>query len=117
VKLERLEAIAIEAAEQCGRTMLPQIVEPATLKQLLSQNSRTLYFADEAGGEPAAAALKRGPALILTGPEGGFTDEERALVRAAANAVPISLGPRILRAETAALAALAAYMALVGDWR
>ncbi len=117
VKLERLEAIAIEAAEQCGRTMLPQIVEPATLKQLLSQNSRTLYFADEAGGEPAAAALKRGPALILSGPEGGFTDEERALVRAAANAVPISLGPRILRAETAALAALSAYMALVGDWR
>ena len=117
VKLDRLEAIAIEAAEQCGRTVLPEIAEPVTLKQLLSDGPRTIYFADETGGEPAAAAFKPGPALILTGPEGGFTDEERALVRATANAVPISLGPRILRAETAALAALAAYMALVGDWR
>jgi 16S rRNA (uracil1498-N3)-methyltransferase len=55
--------------------------------------------------------------MILTGPEGGFTDEERASIRAAENAVPISLGPRILRAETAALAALSTYMALAGDWR
>jgi 16S rRNA (uracil1498-N3)-methyltransferase len=117
VKLERLEAIAIEAAEQCGRSVVPEIAEPVTLKQLLSDSSRKLYFADESGGEPVAAAVKPGPALILTGPEGGFTDEERALIRAAENAVPISLGPRILRAETAALAALAAYMALVGDWR
>jgi 16S rRNA (uracil1498-N3)-methyltransferase len=117
VKLERLEAIAIEAAEQCGRTVVPEIAEPVTLKQLLNASARTLYFADEGGGEPVAAAVKPGPALILTGPEGGFTDEERALIRAAENAVPISLGPRILRAETAALAALAAYMALVGDWR
>jgi 16S rRNA (uracil1498-N3)-methyltransferase len=117
VKLERLEAIAIEAAEQCGRTVGPEIAEPVTLKQLLNASARTLYFADEGGGEPVAAAVKPGPALILTGPEGGFTDEERALIRAAENAVPISLGPRILRAETAALAALAAYMALVGDWR
>jgi 16S rRNA (uracil1498-N3)-methyltransferase len=117
VKLERLEAIAIEAAEQCGRTVVPEIAEPVTLKQLLNASARTLYFADEGGGEPVAAAVKPGPALILTGPEGGFTDEERALVRAAENAVPISLGPRILRAETAALAALSAYMALVGDWR
>jgi 16S rRNA (uracil1498-N3)-methyltransferase len=117
VKLERLEAIAIEAAEQCGRTVVPEIAEPVTLKQLLNASARTLYFADEGGGEPVAAAVKPGPALILTGPEGGFTDEERALIRAAENAVPISLGPRILRAETAALAALSAYMALVGDWR
>jgi 16S rRNA (uracil1498-N3)-methyltransferase len=117
VKLERLEAIAIEAAEQCGRTVVPEIAEPVTLKQLLSDSSRKLYFADEGGGEPAADAFKPGPTLILTGPEGGFTDEERSMVRAAENAVPVSLGPRILRAETAALAALAAYMALVGDWR
>jgi 16S rRNA (uracil1498-N3)-methyltransferase len=116
VKLERLEAIAIEAAEQCGRTLLPQIVEPVALKDVLD-TQRTIYFADEAGGEPAAEAFKPGPALILTGPEGGFTEEERAAVRAAPNAVPISLGPRILRAETAALAALAAYMAIAGDWR
>jgi 16S rRNA (uracil1498-N3)-methyltransferase len=116
VKLERLEAIAIEAAEQCGRTLLPQIAEPVALKDVLNAQ-RTVYFAYEAGGEPAAEAFKPGAALILTGPEGGFTEEERAAVRAAPTAVPISLGPRILRAETAALAALAAYMAIAGDWR
>jgi len=119
VKLERLEAIAIEAAEQCGRTRLPEIGEPVTLKQFLEQRdpARWLYFADESGGEAAASAFGPDPALILVGPEGGFTDEERELVRAAENAVPISLGPRILRAETAALAALATYMAVAGDWR
>ena len=117
VKLERLEAIAIEAAEQCGRTRLPEIMEPVTLKQLLTASDRRLYFADETGGEPAAHAFAAGPATILIGPEGGFTEEERALVRAAPGGVPISLGPRILRAETAALAALAAYMAVAGDWR
>ena len=118
VKLERLESIAIEAAEQCGRTRLPEIAEPLTLKQLLAAHEeRLLYFADEAGGEPLADALHPGPALILTGPEGGFTDEERAAIRAAPNAVAVSLGPRILRAETAALAALAAFMAIAGDWR
>ena len=118
VKLERLESIAIEAAEQCGRTRLPDIAEPLTLKQLLAaREERLLYFADEAGGEPLADALHPGPALILTGPEGGFTDEERAAIRAAPNAVAVSLGPRILRAETAALAALAAFMAIAGDWR
>ena len=118
VKLERLESIAIEAAEQCGRTRLPEIAEPLTLKQLLAaREERLLYFADEAGGEPLADALDPGPALILTGPEGGFTDEERAAIRAAPSAVAVSLGPRILRAETAALAALAAFMAIAGDWR
>src|SRR6185369_15596830 len=119
VKLERLEAIAIEAAEQCGRTVLPEIAEPLPLARFLERRDagRSLYFADEGGGEPAAAAFVPGPAVILTGPEGGFTDDERASVRAAANAVPISLGPRILRAETAALAALAAWMSAVGDWR
>jgi 16S rRNA (uracil1498-N3)-methyltransferase len=119
VRLERLEAIAIEAAEQCGRTRLPAIEEPVQLRKLLQTRDvgRTLYFADEGGGEPAAAAFRPGPAIILTGPEGGFTDEERAAIRAAPNAVPVSLGPRILRAETAALAALAACMAVAGDWR
>jgi 16S rRNA (uracil1498-N3)-methyltransferase len=119
VRLDRLESIAIEAAEQCGRTRLPEIGEPVSLKQLLDDRhaSRTLYFADEGGGEPAADAFQRGPALILTGPEGGFTEDERAAIRAAPDAVPVSLGPRILRAETAALAALTAYMALAGDWR
>ena len=117
VKLERLESIAIEAAEQCGRTVLPAIAEPIPLKSLLRDPGRTLYFADETGGEPAATAFKPRPATIVTGPEGGFTDEERAAIRATPNAVAISLGPRILRAETAALAALAAYMTVAGDWR
>ena len=119
VRLDRFEAIAIEAAEQCGRTLLPDIAEPVTLSQLLANRdvTRTLYFADETGGEPVAQALKPGPALLLIGPEGGFTGEERAAVRAAENAIAISLGPRILRAETAALASLASFMALAGDWR
>ena len=118
VKLERLEAIAIEAAEQCGRTLLPEILEPLPLDRFLTERGqRRLYFADEAGGAPIADALSPGPAAILIGPEGGFTEEERALVRAAPRAITISLGPRILRAETAALAALSTYMAVAGDWR
>lgn len=118
VRLSRLEAISIEAAEQCGRTRLPAIAEPAGLKTILAERepTRRLYFADEGGGEAAASAFAPGAAMILTGPEGGFTDQERALVRGSENAVPISLGPRILRAETAALAALAAFMATAGDW-
>ena len=119
VRLDRLKAISIEAAEQCGRTRLPAIGEPQGLKDLLGQRdpARRLYFADESGGEAAVSAFKEGPALILVGPEGGFTDDERQLIRSADNSLAISLGPRILRAETAALAALAAYMALAGDWR
>ena len=119
VKNERLEAIAIEAAEQCGRTVLPDIDPPITLKHLLQYRDalRTLYFADEAGGEWAPDAFTPGASIILVGPEGGFTDEERRAIRTSPNAIPISLGPRILRAETAALAALAAFMAVAGDWR
>lgn len=119
VKLERLEAITIEAAEQCGRTRLPGIADPLPLKHLLEHRdvSRTLYFADEGGGEWAPDAFTAGACMILTGPEGGFTDEERTAIRATPNSVAVSLGPRILRAETAALAALAAYMAVAGDWR
>ena len=117
VKLDRLETIAIEAAEQCGRTRVPQIAEPIALARMIEANQRTLYFADEAGGETAVSAFKPGPATILVGPEGGFTDQERQAIRASEQAIAISLGPRILRAETAALAALAAYMAIAGDWR
>jgi 16S rRNA (uracil1498-N3)-methyltransferase len=117
VKVERLQSIAVEAAEQCGRTTLPSIEEPVSLAELLSSNDRALYFADEGGGESAASAFRHGPSTILTGPEGGFTDDERSAIRAVSRAVPVSLGPRILRAETAALAALASYMAIAGDWR
>ncbi len=119
LNLERLRAHIIEAAEQCGRTRLPELAEPLPLARFLAQRdtARTLYFADESGGEPPILAFKAGAATILTGPEGGFTDDERAAIRAAPNAIAISLGPRILRAETAALAALAAYMTVAGDWR
>ena len=118
VRLDRLESIAIEAAEQCGRTRVPQTPEPMPLRQFVEKRdpARHFYFADEGGGEPMAAAFHEGPAVILIGPEGGFTEDERAFVRAS-GASAISLGPRILRAETAALAALSAYMALAGDWR
>jgi 16S rRNA (uracil1498-N3)-methyltransferase len=119
VRLDRLESIAIEAAEQCGRTRLPDIEEPMALAHLLRDRdpSRTLYFADETGGDWAPDAFTAGPCIILIGPEGGFTDEERKAIRSAPNSVAVSLGPRILRAETAALAALATYMAVAGDWR
>lgn len=118
VKLERLQSIAIEAAEQCNRTSVPDIAEPQSLNAFLTMHTgRTLYFADEAGGAPAADAFKPGAATILTGPEGGFTEEERAAIRAEPDSTAISLGPRILRAETAALAAVTTWMALAGDWR
>jgi 16S rRNA (uracil1498-N3)-methyltransferase len=119
LNLERMRAHIVEAAEQCGRTALAAIDEPVKLDALLKGRdpTRTLYFADESGGEAAAAAFRPGPAVILTGPEGGFTLEEAAAIRDTPNSKPISLGPRILRAETAALAAVSAWMAAVGDWR
>ena len=119
LNLERMRAHIIEAAEQCGRTALAHIDEPAKLHAFLKalDPARTLYFADETGGAPIAATFKPGPAVILTGPEGGFTPDEAATIRAVPNATAISLGPRILRAETAALAAVAAWMSAAGDWR
>ena len=118
LNLERMRAHIVEAAEQCGRTALAVIDEPAKLDAFLRarEPERPLYFADETGGEAVATAFIPGPATILTGPEGGFTPEEAAAIRAAPAARAISLGPRILRAETAALAAVAAWMASVGDW-
>jgi len=117
---ERARAAMTEAAEQCARTALPELAEPAKLYALLRDwpAERTLFFADELGGEPAAAAFVAmpGPAALLIGPEGGFDDAERAAVRALAQARPISLGPRILRGETAAIAATALWMATTGDW-
>jgi 16S rRNA (uracil1498-N3)-methyltransferase len=117
---ERARAIVVEAAEQCARTALPELAAPVTLDALLRDwtAGRTLFFADELGGTPAAAAISAhsGPAALLTGPEGGFDDAERTAIRALPQAVPISLGPRVLRGETAALAGIAAWMALAGDW-
>ena len=117
---ERARAIVTEAAEQCARTALPELAAPVKLEALLRDwpADRTLFFADELGGTPAATAFAThpGPAALLTGPEGGFDDAERTAIRSVPQAVPISLGPRILRGETAALAGIAAWMALAGDW-
>jgi 16S rRNA (uracil1498-N3)-methyltransferase len=119
LNLDRMQAHIVEAAEQCGRTALADIAEPVKLDAFLRSRdpARTLYFADETGGEPAASAFAAGPAAILTGPEGGFTPDEAEAIRAATNSKAVSLGPRILRAETAAMAAIAAWMAVAGDWR
>lgn len=120
LNLDRALAIVTEAAEQCARTALPEIAEPLKLDMLLRgwPGERALFFADETGGDPAAAAFAAhpGPAALLTGPEGGFDDAERAAIRAVAPATAITLGPRILRGETAAIAATALWMAASGDW-
>ena len=117
---ERARAVLTEAAEQCARTALPELAEPAKLEALLRSwpVDRTLFFADEQGGEPAGAAFvaNAGPAALLIGPEGGFDDAERSAVRALPQARAITLGPRILRGETAAIAATALWMGLAGDW-
>ncbi len=114
VKPERLRTQMIEAAEQCGRTALPLLDAETRLGEWLAMiGDRTLFFADETGGAVAheSFATHRGPAAILIGPEGGFDDAERAAVRAHRGAVAITLGPRILRAETAAITAVAIWMA------
>ena len=117
--LDRLRAHAIEAAEQCDRTALPELAEPVKLAALLRDwdARRPLIFADETGGTPLAEIAKPGPAAILIGPEGGFTPQERDLIRATPGAAGVSLGPRILRAETAAAAAISVWMSVAGDWR
>jgi 16S rRNA (uracil1498-N3)-methyltransferase len=119
LNLDRLRAHAIEAAEQCDRTALPELAEPVKLATLLKDwdKDRALIFADETGGAPLVEIATPGPAAILIGPEGGFTPEERAAIRATPGAVGVSLGPRILRAETAAAAAISAWMTIAGDWR
>jgi 16S rRNA (uracil1498-N3)-methyltransferase len=119
LNLDRLRANTIEAAEQCDRTALPMLAEPVKLPALLKgwDKGRALLFADETGGTPIADVAAPGPAAILIGPEGGFTPEERDMIRATPGAIGISLGPRILRAETAAAAAISAWMSAVGDWR
>ena len=121
IRLDRLDAIAEEAAEQTGRLDVPMVDDPVKLDTLLAgwDASRRLMFCDETGGPDAAATLRaqpRGPWSILIGPEGGFAPEERARLLALPQAVPVSLGPRILRADTAAAAALTLWQSALGDW-
>lgn len=118
VKHERLAAQIVEACEQCGRTALPELIAPVRLPQLLKDwpAGRSLLFADEEGGAALAATPAAAPAAILTGPEGGFTAAERDLLLAHPAVRRIALGPRILRAETAAIAAIGVWMAAHGDW-
>lgn len=118
---ERARTIVTEAAEQCARTALPRLSDPVGLSAMLEDwpENRLLYFADELGGEPAAdrfAEFRDRPCALLVGPEGGFDDAEREAIRAVPSACPITLGPRILRGETAAIAATALWMGVAGDW-
>ena len=119
---EKMRVQTIEAAEQTERLDLPVISTPQKLEALLEcwPAERALIFADEAGdAQPAIDALKsiKGPAAILIGPEGGFTPQERELLRAQKYVTSVSLGPRILRADTAALSLLTLWQAAQGDWR
>jgi 16S rRNA (uracil1498-N3)-methyltransferase len=119
VNAERMAANAIEAAEQSGRLSVPEIRETVSLEKLLAAwpKGRRLYFCDEGGeAEPLAKAARGAPAAILTGPEGGFDPAERAMLRGFDFVTPVTLGPRILRADTAALAALAIWQSVKGDW-
>lgn len=123
VNLDRLNANAREAAEQCERLTVPVIHEPVSLDAFMTAwpTGRRLYFLDETGGgAPIAAALSGGspatPAGFLTGPEGGFAQSELDALRHLPFATAVDLGPRVLRAETAALAAVACWQALLGDW-
>ena len=120
LNLDRARHVVTEAAEQCARTALPEVATPVSLEALLREwpADRALFFADELGGAPAAEAFvaQTGPTALLTGPEGGFDDAERTAIRAHPAARAISLGPRILRGETAAIAATALWMGIAGDW-
>jgi 16S rRNA (uracil1498-N3)-methyltransferase len=133
--VSRLKAIATEAAEQTGRLDVPEVLEPVKLDKMLDDwdGGRRLMFCDEAGDDPQAEwggthgrarpaldALRgkgEGPWAVLIGPEGGFAPEERERLRAHEHVTPVTLGPRILRADTAAISALTLWQAALGDWR
>ena len=143
LNIARLQAIAVEAAEQCGRLSVPSVCEAISLEKFIGADARgEVFFCDEAGDDPAqewggesgrarsilkvaTSQLGGQPGrpdsdaarTILIGPEGGFTAEERAQLRAAPRVTPVGLGPRILRADTAAIAALTIFQAVLGDWR
>ncbi|APE45270.1 16S rRNA (uracil(1498)-N(3))-methyltransferase [Sulfitobacter alexandrii] len=120
VQTDRLQAHAVEAAEQCGGTYVPEVAEPVRLDRLLDgwDGARHLMFCDEAlAAEGGGAGLEtRGPWAILIGPEGGFSEKERARLGRLEAAVAVRLGPRILRADTAAVAALTLWQLALGDW-
>ena len=125
VRMDRLEAIAVESAEQTGRLDVPAIDLPVKLETMLggwdsgAYSGRRLMFCDETGGAPAVRAMAEagaGPWAILIGPEGGFAPEERERLRALPFTTAVSLGPRVLRADTAATTALTLWQAALGDW-
>lgn len=123
VNVERMRANAIEAAEQCGVLRIPEVAEPEKLAAVLRTwpVDRALIFADE--GAPVASPLEalsavpKGPVALIIGPEGGFDPEEREMLRSHPFVYRVSLGPRVMRADTAAVAALALMNAVFGDWR
>ena len=121
IRQDKLQAHAMEAAEQCGATVVPEVAELAGLERVLAgwDDTRRILWCDEgmAGGKAHLPTGRRGqPWAILIGPEGGFSDREQGRLRGMACVVPIPLGPRILRADTAAVAALTLWQAALGDW-
>ena len=120
VKQDRLQVHAVEAAEQCGGTYVPEVAEMERLGRLLDKwlGDRRLMFCDETmlGAATALAGETGGPWAILIGPEGGFSEAERTRLKALPYALSVSLGPRILRADTAAVAALTLWQSALGDW-
>ena len=121
VNLERMRANVIEAAEQCNLVHVPQVLEPQKLEKILVtwEKGRSLVYCDETKASlnplESLKALKT-PSAVLVGPEGGFTNEEKELLKSQSFVIPISLGPRIMRADTAAIAAMTLMQVLVGDW-
>ena len=121
VNLDRMRANVVEAVEQCNQVFVPEVLEPVSLNTALRDwdQGRTLIYCDETaepGHAVAALSKLKTPAAILVGPEGGFTVEERAMLKALPFVTAISLGPRIMRADTAAVAVLALVQAVLGDW-
>lgn len=120
IRQDRLQAHAMEAAEQCGATFVPEVTDLISLDKLLASwpADRKLLWCDEAmvGQAPALSGPRGGSWAILIGPEGGFSADEQARLRALPQVVPLALGPRILRADTAAVAALTLWQAALGDW-
>lgn len=120
IRQDRLQAHALEAAEQCGATFVPEVAELVSLDKLLASfpHDRKLLWCDEAmvGQAPALSGARGQAWAILIGPEGGFSADEQTRLRALPQVVPLALGPRILRADTAAVAALTLWQAALGDW-